>query len=108
MFLDLIYDALSKSNTVEHITITTTDANAKAGNFSTLTSSTVKDLLIQNTTANACYVTFGTSAVTATTSHAYLAANASISLEACQFTYFSVIRAAAGDVTIRITGIGRV
>jgi len=107
MFNDLIFRAVSKSNTRENLTLTTTGAAAVSDSLSTLTASTMKDALIQNTSAAACYIDFGTSAVTATSSSTYLPANSSLSLETCEFTFFSVIRV-AGDVTVRITGIGRI
>lgn len=99
---------LGRSNTVEYLTLTTTGTTAKSGGFSTLTTDTVTDVVIQNLSAQACYITFGTAAVTATSSHLYLAANSSVSLSNSAFAYFSVIRATATNVSLRVTGIGRV
>lgn len=98
---------LGKNNVIEHVSITTTAASAKSGSFSVLTTDGVSDVIIQNLSAAACYVTCGTAQVTATSSHLYLAANASVSFDNVQFTHFSVIRATGTDVTVRITGTGR-
>lgn len=97
---------LAPVTNVEHITLATSGAAAAQGSFSILTTEQVRDVLIQNTTAAACYVTWGTSAVTAASSSAYLAANANISIDNCSYTHFSVIRS-VGDVSLRITGNGR-
>ena len=99
---------LARGNAVEHITISTSGAAAESGNFSTLTVEHVADVVIQNLSAVACYVTFGLEAVTATTNDLYLAASSSVSLNNVGFIHFSVIRATGVDVDIRITGLGRV
>ena len=98
---------LERSNVAEHISLTTNAATAKNGSFSTLTEDTIVDVVIQNLSAAACYITFGTTTVTATSNDMYLAANASVSLNNTKFVYFSVIRATGTDVTLRITGIGK-
>jgi hypothetical protein len=98
---------LGRSNTVEHITLTTTSSAAKNGGFSSLTYENVSDVVIQNISAAGCYVTFGTSSVTATANDLYLAANSSVSLNNSQFVYFSVIRATSTNVSLRVTGVGR-
>lgn len=95
------------SKNPEHITITTTTAAATAGNFSTYTTTEIRDVLIQNLSAFACYITWGTTAPTATANSALLTASGSISLENVAYTYFSVIRIASDDVSIRITGVGK-
>jgi len=97
---------LAQVDNVEHLSLATSGAAAAQGSFSTLTAAKIRDVLIQNTSSSACYVTWGTSAVTASSSSAYLAANANISIANCAYTYFSVIRISS-DVNLRITGNGR-
>jgi hypothetical protein len=95
-----------RNNVVEHITITTTDANAKSGNFGAgLAACSSMDVVIQNLSSVPCYVTFGVLAATATTGSLYLAANSSVSLSNVTFLYYSVLRVST-DVTVVVTGIG--
>ena len=91
----------------ETLVLTTTSDAAVQGNFTTFTGDDIRDVLIQNDTANKAYVIWGTEAVAATTNHTILPASGNISLEMANYTYFSVIRVPAGsDVTVHITGIG--
>lgn len=91
----------------EHILLTTTDNTAVQKKFSRFTSDTVRDVLIQNNTSSKCYITWGTSVVTATTNHTILPGYSHLSLESVCFTYFSVIREVDGNnVVVHITGIG--
>lgn len=109
MFNNRIYRSLRRRDEVEHLTLTTTSAAAVSDSFSTLDSTSVNDVLIQNLSAAGCYITFDDdTAVTATDSHTYLPANGTMALDNCAFAYFSVIRSIGTDVTIRVTGIGRV
>ncbi|HNW88146.1 MAG TPA: hypothetical protein PKN48_00655 [Bacteroidales bacterium] len=95
-----------RNNVVEHITITTTDATAKSGNFgAALGACSSLDVVIQNLSGVACYITFGVTGATATTGSLYLAANGSVSLSNVTFLYYSVLRAST-DVTVVVTGIG--
>ena len=96
---------LARSNVVEHITLTTTDASAVQNAFIIIASEDLSDVAIQNLSDGGCYITFGTSAVTATINHLYMTGNSSVSLTNTKFNNFSVIRATT-DVSVRITGIG--
>lgn len=107
MFIDLIYHSLGKANIVEHLTLTTTSAAAISDSFSVISVSTAKDLLIQNMTDADCYINLGLEAVVATSDHTFLPAKSHIAICGAAFSYFSVIRATATNVTIRITGLGR-
>jgi len=107
MFIDLIYHSLGKANIIEHLTLTTTSAVAVSGGFSTIDVDSAKDLLIQNTTDADCYITLGLEAVVATSNHTLLPAKSHIAICGAAFSFFSVIRATATNVVIRITGLGR-
>jgi len=97
---------LGRSNTVENITLTTNSSSAASVTFSTLDVDTISDVIVQNLTSEPCYLLFGVDAVTATANDVYLSGNASLSLAATAFVHFSAKRI-SGNVTLRITGVGR-
>ena len=99
---------LGRSNAVENITLTANSSSATSATFSILDADTISDVIIQNLSAAPCYLLFGVDGVTATANDMYLAANASLSLAATAFVHFSAIRATSTNVTLRITGIGRI
>jgi len=107
MFIDLIYHSLGKANIIEHLTLTTISAVAISSNFSVINVDSAKDLLIQNMTDADCYINFGLDVVAATDQHTLLPAKSHIAICGAAFSFFSVIRATATNVIIRITGLGR-
>ena len=97
---------MARANNVEHLTITATDNNSKSGVFSVATDATIEGLIIQNTSANDCYITWAKSAApTATSSHYELLAGASLEMDNHRFIYFAGINKTNGaNFTIVVSG----
>jgi hypothetical protein len=91
----------------ENLVLTTSSDTAVQANFTTFDIESVRDILLQNDTANKCYVTWGREVVTANASHTILPAYSNLSLDQVSATFFSIIREAGGEnVSIHITGVG--
>ena len=113
--LSLILDELagisgstsSTSAEPEYLTIVATDTSVGA-NFSTYTTDTIKDVVIQNTDISVgAYVTWSATAPpTATSNMTFLNPGASVCLSSVKHIYFAAISATSASVTVRITGAG--
>ena len=89
---------MARANSVEHITITATDNNSTSGNLSNATDATIESIIIQNTSANDCYITWAKSAApTATSSHFELLKGASLEMDNHRFIYFATINKTPGS-----------
>ena len=96
---------MSRANNVEHITITSSDDNSTSGNFSTATSATIDSVLIENTGANDCYVTWGVTSATATSGSQLLRSGEIIPMDNLRFIFFAIINKAGGNNnTVVVTG----
>ena len=97
---------MARANSVEHLTITATDNNSKSGNFSVATDATIEGLIIQNTSANDCYITWAKdSAPTAVNTMYELKAGASLEMDNHRFIYFAGInKTADSNFKIVISG----
>ena len=97
---------MARANSVEHLTITATDNNSKAGNFSAATDASIEGLIIQNTSANDCYITWAKSAApTAVNTNYLLLAGASLEMDNHRFIYFAGINKTNGaNFTIVVSG----
>ena len=97
---------MARANSVEHITITATDNNSTSGNLSNATDATIESIIIQNTSANDCYITWAKSAApTAVNTNYLLLAGASLEMDNHRFIYFAGINKTPGsNFTIVISG----
>ena len=97
---------MARANSVEHLTITATDDNSKSGNFSVATDASIEGLIIQNTSANDCYITWAKdSAPTAVNTNYLLLAGASLEMDNHRFIYFAGINKTNGsNLTIVVSG----
>jgi len=107
--------SLAKNNTVEHITIVTNGNIATSGVLQDLSDDGISDIIIQNLSEVACYITFSAKEdkeVTGKHYHLFLAAKGEITLRNASFANFSALRAIssedpkAANAIIRITAVG--
>lgn len=96
---------MSRANNVEHLTVTTSGDTSTSGNFSVAKAGSIESVLIENTGANDCYVSWGVTAAAATSSSQLLRSGETLDLDNMRFIYFAIINAVAGsNNTITVTG----
>lgn len=92
---------MAKANKVEHLTITASTNNSTPGVLVKATKETIESVIVQNTSANDCYLTWGSIAVpVATSSHYLLLAGTSLEMDNMRFIHFATINKSANDNSV--------
>ncbi len=97
--------AIAGAVDIEHLDLITTDDTEESVVFANIATSQIKDVVIQNISANDAWILWGAVVGAATSSHTLLKGNGTITLQGTKAVHFSAINKDAGlNVALRITG----